>query len=183
MKVISGIYKGRKLKFIKDKEIRPSKDIVREAIFDTLRGWIVNKKVLEIFAGSGILGIEAISHGAKKVTFIEKERRCIEVIKENIENLKIEKKSEIIKGDCEYEIEKLENMKYDLIIGDPPYNFPISKLERIMGKIVKLNILKKNGIMVIEHEIKKEIPELESYEVIKRKKYGKTGLTYLRRIK
>jgi len=181
MKVISGIYKGRKLKFIKNKEIRPTKDIVREAIFDTLREWIVNKKVIEIFAGSGILGIEAISHGAKKVIFIEKERKGIEVIKENLKNLDIEKKCEIMKGDCEYEIEKLENFKYDLIIGDPPYEFPVSKLERIMGKIVKLNILKKEGIMVIEHEIKKEIPVVEGLEKIKEKKYGKTGLTYLRR--
>ncbi|MCM8803659.1 MAG: 16S rRNA (guanine(966)-N(2))-methyltransferase RsmD [Candidatus Omnitrophica bacterium] len=183
MKVISGIYKGRKLKFIKDKEIRPTKDIVREAIFDTLREWIVNKKVLEIFAGNGILGIEAISHGAKKVIFIEKEKRGIEVIKENIKNLGIEKKCEIIKGDCEYEIEKLKNIKYDLVIGDPPYDFPISKLERIIEKIVKLNILKKNGILVIEHDRKKEIPKFEGYEIIKNRKYGKTELTYLRRIK
>ncbi len=183
MKVISGLYKGRKLKFIKDKDIRPTKDIVREAIFDTLRAWIVNKKVIELFAGCGILGIEALSHGAKKVIFIEKEKRCIEIIKENIENLKLEKKCEILKGDCEYEIEKLENLKYDLIISDPPYDFPVSKLERIMEKIVKLNILKKNGILVIEHEFKRKIPIVEGFEIIKEKKYGKTGLTYLRRIK
>ncbi|MCS7181269.1 MAG: 16S rRNA (guanine(966)-N(2))-methyltransferase RsmD, partial [bacterium] len=164
MKVISGIYKGRKLKFIKNKEIRPTKDIVREAIFDTLRGWIVNKKVIELFAGSGILGIEAISHGAKKIIFIEKDKRGVQMIKENIENLGIIKKCEIIKGDCEFEIEKLENIKYDLVIGDPPYEFPISKLERIMEKIVKLNILKKNGLMVIEHEYKKEIPVVEGLE-------------------
>lgn len=183
MRIISGLLKGRKLKFIKDKNIRPTKDVVREAIFDTLRGWIENKKVIEIFAGSGILGIEAISHGAKKVIFIEKEKRAIEVIRENIENLKIEKKCEIIKGDCEYEIEKLENLKYDLVIGDPPYDFPVSKLERIMEKMVKLNILKKNGILVIELEVKKEIPVPEDYEIIKKRRYGKTSLTYLRRIK
>jgi len=182
MRVISGLYKGRKLKFIKDKDIRPTKDIVREAIFDTLRAWIVNKKVIDLFAGCGILGIEALSHGAKKVIFIEKEKKCIEIIKENIENLKL-KNCEIIKGDCEYEIEKFENEKYDLIIGDPPYDFPVSKLERIIEKIVKLNILKKNGILVIEHEFKKEVPVVEGLEVIKKKKYGKTGLTYLRRIK
>jgi 16S rRNA (guanine966-N2)-methyltransferase len=182
MRIISGLYKGRKLKFIRNKDIRPTKDIVREAIFDTLRAWIVNKKVIELFAGCGILGIEALSHGAKKVIFIEKEKKCIEIIKENIENLKL-KNCEIIKGDCEYEIEKLENLKYDLIIGDPPYDFPVSKLERIIEKIVKLNILKKNGILVIEHEFKKEVPVVEGFEVIKKKKYGKTGLTYLRRIK
>ncbi|HOK56858.1 MAG TPA: 16S rRNA (guanine(966)-N(2))-methyltransferase RsmD [bacterium] len=183
MRVISGLYKGRKLKFIKDKEIRPTKDIVREAIFDTLRGWIVNKKVLEMFAGSGILGIEAISNGAKKIIFIEKDKRGIKVIKENIESLGIEKKCEVIKGDCEYEIEKLQNMKYDLIIGDPPYEFPISKLERIMQKILELNILKKNGIMVIEHQFKREMPVIEGYEIIKKRKYGKSCLTYFRRIK
>lgn len=183
MKVISGLYKGKKLKFIKDKEIRPTKDVVRKAIFDSLRGWIVNKKVIEIFAGSGILGIEAISHGAKKVIFIEMNRKGIEIIRENIKSLNLEKKCEIIKGDCEYEIEKLENSRYDLIIGDPPYDFPVSKLERIIEKIIKLNILKKNGIMVIEHEFKKELPIINGYELIKKKKYGKTGLTYLRRIK
>jgi 16S rRNA (guanine966-N2)-methyltransferase len=183
MKIISGIYKGRKLKFIKDKEIRPTKDIVREAIFDTLREWIVNKKVLEIFAGSGILGMEAISHGAKKITFIEKDKKCIKVIKENIENLGVEKYCGLIKGDCEYEIEKLENMKFDLIIGDPPYEFPISKLERIMQKIIELNILKKRGIMVIEHQFKRELPFVEGLEIIKKRKYGRACLTYFRRIK
>ena len=183
MRVISGIYKGRKLKFIKNQDIRPTKDVVREAIFDSLRGLIVNKKVMEIFAGSGLLGIEAISHGAKKVIFIEMNKRGIEIIKENIKSLDLEKKCEVIKGDCEYEIEKLRNFKFDLIIGDPPYDFSISKLERIMEKIIKLNILKKNGIMVIEHEFKKNLPVVEGYEVIKKKKYGKTGLTYLRRIK
>jgi len=183
MRVISGLYKGRKLKFIKDKEIRPTKGIVREAIFDTLRAWIVNKKVIELFAGCGMLGIEALSHGAKKIIFVEREKKCVEIIKENIKNLKLEKKCEILKGDSEYEIEKLENLKYDLIISDPPYNFPVSKLERIMEKIVKLDILKKNGILVIEHEFKKEVPIVEGFELIKKKKYGKTGLTYLRRIK
>ncbi|MCM8806805.1 MAG: 16S rRNA (guanine(966)-N(2))-methyltransferase RsmD [Candidatus Omnitrophica bacterium] len=183
MKIISGIYKGRKVEFIKNKDVRPTKDIVRKAIFDTLRSWIVNKKVIELFAGCGILGIEALSHGAKKVIFIEKEKKAIEVIKKNISNLGLEKKCEIIKGDCEYEIEKLENFKYDLIIGDPPYEFPISKLERIMEKIVKLNVLKKRGIIVIEHSYKKEIPVVEGLEKIKERKYGKTSLTYMRRIK
>lgn len=183
MKIISGLYKGRKLTFIKDKNIRPTKNIVREAIFDSLREWIVNKKVIEIFAGSGVLGIEALSHGAKKVIFIEKEKKAIEVIKKNIENLELSKKCEILKGDCEYEIEKLKDVKYDLVIGDPPYEFPISKLERILGKMVKLNILKKNGIIVIEHHFKKEIPTINGLEVFKKKKYGKTGVTFLRRIK
>ncbi|MCM8785367.1 MAG: 16S rRNA (guanine(966)-N(2))-methyltransferase RsmD [Candidatus Omnitrophica bacterium] len=183
MRVISGIYKGRKLKFIKDQNIRPTKDVVREAIFDSLREWIVGKKVVEIFAGSGILGIEAVSHGAKKVIFIEKDKKGIEVIKENIKSLGIEKKCEILKGDCEYEIEKLENIKYNLVIGDPPYDFSVSKLQRIIEKIKELNILKKGGIMVIEYDYKKEIPVVEGYEVIKRRKYGRTSLTYLRRIK
>ncbi|MCM8808595.1 MAG: 16S rRNA (guanine(966)-N(2))-methyltransferase RsmD [Candidatus Omnitrophica bacterium] len=183
MRVISGIYKGRKLKFIKNKDIRPTKDVVRKAIFDSLRGWMVGKKVVEIFAGNGILGIEAVSHGAKKIIFIEKDKKGIETIKENIKILGIEKKCEIIKGDCEYEIEKLENIKYDLIIGDPPYLFPISKLQRIIEKIKELNILKKGGIIVIEYDYKKEIPVVDGYEVIKRRNYGKTGLTYLRRIR
>ncbi|MFN4227613.1 MAG: 16S rRNA (guanine(966)-N(2))-methyltransferase RsmD [Candidatus Ratteibacteria bacterium] len=183
MRVISGIYKGRKLKFIKNKDIRPTKDVVREAIFDTLREWIVDKKVVEIFAGSGILGIEAISHGAEKVIFIEKDKKGVEVIKENIKNLGIENKCEILKGDCEFEIEKLANIKYNLVIGDPPYEFSISKLQRIIEKIRKLNVLKKDGIMVIEHNYKKEVPLIEGYEIIKKRKYGKTCLTYLRRIK
>ena len=99
MRVISGYLSGRKLFFSgKKKDLRATKDVVREAIFDSLREWIVDKKVLEIFAGTGALGIEAVSHGAKEVVFIEEKREAVNYIKQNIEQLGISEVCSVKRG-------------------------------------------------------------------------------------
>ena len=90
MKVISGHLKGRRLFFPADKKaLRPTKDLIREAIFDVLRGWVADKRVLDLFAGTGALGIEAVSHGAREVVFIESERGALNIIRKNLEILGI----------------------------------------------------------------------------------------------
>lgn len=179
MRVIGGIHKGKKLLFIKDKNIRPTKDVVREAIFDTLRGWIINKKVIELFAGTGAIGIEAISEGAEKVIFVENNRKAVGILKKNIAKVGIEEKTVVLKGSVEERIKEMRNFKYDLVIADPPYEFPTKKLKDLIETIIDSQVINENGIIVVEHRIKYTIPESEKFVVYKKKKYGKTSVSYL----
>ncbi len=183
MKIITGYLSGRKIDFIKSKSIRPTKNIVRKAIFDVLREWIVGKKVIELFAGTGILGIEAISNGAEKVIFVEVEKKCIDLIKKNLKQLNIEEKAEVKKGYVEDMIEQFKDIKYDLIIIDPPYDYSEEKIGKIINKVVKFNVINKNGIIVYEHRKDSKIFEINGIEIYKRKNYGKTEVIYLRRRK
>lgn len=183
MRIIGGIHKGKKLFFIKEKDVRPTKNVVREAIFDTLRGWIVNKKVIELFAGTGAIGIEAISEGAEKVIFVENRKKAINILRKNISHIGIENKTVILKGEVEDKIIEMKNFKYDLLIADPPYEIPEEKMEKIIEKVIDLNLINEEGIIVVEHKSKYSIPESEKFEVFKKRKYGKTALSYLKRKK
>lgn len=181
MRVISGYLKGRKLFFPeKSKGLRATKDIVREAIFDSLRGWIVDRKVLEIFAGTGALGIEAISHGAKEVVFVEEDTEAINCIKKNIEHLGISEICNVKKGRVEQSIIEFTEKNFDLIIADPPYDYPSSRIAQILKNILELHILNEDGIIVIEHNRKTPIPEVDGFVIYKEKKYGKSMVSYIR---
>lgn len=181
MRVISGYLKGRKI-FFPEKKIRATKDIVREAIFDTLRGWIVNKRVLEIFAGSGALGIEAISHGAKEVVFLEEDREAIDCIRRNIEHLGISELCTVKKGKVEDSIQQFRNERFDLIIADPPYDYSSNKILQFLKNIVELEVLDEDGIIVIEHSKERILPEVNNLTVYKEKFYGKTVVSYIKTV-
>ena len=179
MKVISGIFKGRKILFLKKGDIRPTKNIVKRSIFDSLNEWIIGKEVLDIFAGTGALGIEAISRGAKKVVFVESMREAVKVIRKNVENLQL-KNVEIIKGDVGKVLKYLEDRKFDLVIADPPYEYSEKMLGKLLEKIGS-EILKEEGIIVVEYSAKKKLPEIKGLKVYRSKKYGNTSITFLRK--
>jgi len=179
MKVISGIFKGRKILFLKKGDIRPTKNIVKRSIFDSLNEWIIGKEVLDIFAGTGALGIEAISRGAKKVVFVESMREAVKVIRKNVENLQL-KNVEIIKGEVGKVLKYLEDRKFDLVIADPPYEYSEKMLGKLLEKIGS-EILKEEGIVVVEYSAKKKLPEIKGLKVYRSKKYGNTSITFLRK--
>ncbi len=181
MKVISGYLKGRRLFFpAGSKSLRPTKDLIREAIFDVLRGWIADKRVLDLFAGTGALGIEAISHGAREVVFVELEREAISIIKKNIETLGITGQCSIRKGKAEKIIEELSKEKFDLIIADPPYGYPENKIASMLKSIVRFQMICQGGVAIIEHRSRYLLPEVEGLTVYKEKIYGKNKVSYLK---
>ncbi|MCM8761793.1 MAG: 16S rRNA (guanine(966)-N(2))-methyltransferase RsmD [Candidatus Omnitrophica bacterium] len=181
MRVISGYLKGRRLFFPeKRKELRATKDVVREAIFDSLRGWVINKRVMEIFAGTGALGIEAISHGAKEVVFVEEDREAVNCIKKNIEHLGISEYCTVKRGKAEQLVEEFSDEKFDLIIADPPYGYPTGKIVQILRNILELKILDDEGIIVIEHNKRNVLPETDGFTVYKEKFYGKSVVSYIK---
>ncbi|MEO0255249.1 MAG: RsmD family RNA methyltransferase, partial [candidate division WOR-3 bacterium] len=124
IKIKAGFLKGKNI-YVPD-FIRTTQDKVKKGIFDILGNKVINSIFLDLFAGSGNIGIEAISRGAKFCYFVEKSQKCIEVIKKNIKELKIEDKTKIIKIDAERFVKKSEE-KFDVIFADPPYNYKIKR--------------------------------------------------------
>ena len=183
MRVISGKSRGKKLVSLEGLNTRPTLDRVIEALFNIIQFDIVDKDVLDLFAGSGALGIEAISRGAKSATFCDNSREAIKVIKTNIENTNNIDRSTIINKDFIEALEKLEkeNKKFDIIFLDPPYKTDFS--EKAIKKIIDSNLLSKEGIIILEtDDIKKEETiQNEGIEIFDKREYGRVILIFIRK--
>ena len=165
MRVISGKYKGRILEGFDIKGTRPTMDRVKESMFASIQIYLKDSICLDLFAGSGSLGIEALSNGAKKCYFVDNNKIAIEKIKKN--TLGIDNK-EIIQKDCFKALLEFKNkVKFDLILLDPPYHDNL--LNQILEKIAEYNLLNENGIIVCELENETLNTNLT---LIKEKKYG-----------
>ncbi len=169
MRIISGKYKGRKIKALDIMDVRPTSDKVRGALFNILGEKIRNSSFLDLYAGSGAVGIEALSRGAKNVYFVEDDFKVFKLIQENIANLKIKEDYEILK-------DFPKQKKFDIIFLDPPYTkADIKDLELINEN----NLLADNGIIIFEHD---KILNFKSacFELFYEKKYGKTLLSFFK---
>ena len=180
MRVIAGEYRHRKLLYPEDdSSIRPTKDRVREAFFSAL-GDLYNKSFLDLYAGCGAMGIEAISRGAKYSTFVDKSEKSISFVKKNIASLGIESQVEIInKSDLEALVTfKNQGRYFDVIYLDPPYESELytPALEYIFNN----DLIDKNGVVAIEHNRKIEINPLWNVR-IKEYHYGEILVTILRK--
>ncbi len=174
MRIISGIAKGRRINAPKGVKIRPTSDRVKEAIFNTITPLINNSEFLDLFAGTGNIGIEALSRGATRCTFVDQSPQAIKFIKANIANLAFEDRSRIIKGDVRKITDRLEG-NYDIIFMDPPYGCDL-----VLPVLKKLNLLlKEAGIVVVETEHKIELPShCDMFRLIKVSRYGDTQVAY-----
>ncbi len=175
MRVDSGIYKGRKLIENKYDHIRPTTDKVKQALFVKLQFFVPNKKVLDLFCGTGAIGIEALSRGAESVLFVDKDFRSCNLTKENLKNLRINAK--VVKCDAVKFVEVCKE-KYDLVILDPPYKSGL--YEKILPKLKP--ILNDGAIIVCEHASNDTFSYLP-FKVFDEKKYGNITLTYLEKDK
>lgn len=184
MRVISGKARGKKLVSLEGLNTRPTLDRVKEALFNIIQFDIENKDVLDLFAGSGALGIEALSRGAKTATFCDNSYDAMQIIKTNITNTHNEKNSIVINKDYNLALNSLskQNKKFDIIFLDPPYkaDFGIKALEMI----IKLNILAEEGFIILETDDEKKeqnIREIEGLKVFDKRKYGKIMLIFIRK--
>ena len=171
MRVDSGLFKGRRLLENKFEHIRPTTDKVRQALFTKLQFFLPNKRVLDLFCGTGALGIEALSRGASEVVFVDKDARSASMTRENLKNLGV--KAKVIRCDAVKFVESCEE-KFDLIILDPPYKSGL--YEKIVPKLFPL--LEEDGIIVCEHD-KKDVFNYSPFVIYDEKRYGNTVLTYL----
>lgn len=166
MKIISGKYKSRIINGYDINGTRPTMDRVRESLIATIYPYLKDAIVLDLFAGTGSLGLEAISNGAKEVTFVDINKKCLDEINKTINSISIEEKVNLINNDYITAL-KLFNKKFDLIFLDPPYHE--NKLNEAIKMIEELDLLNKGGIIVSEYE---EENPISNYELIKEKKYG-----------
>jgi 16S rRNA (guanine(966)-N(2))-methyltransferase RsmD len=185
MRIIGGEYKSRSIAMPRGVEMRPTQDKVREALFNIL-GDISGRKVLELFAGSGAFGIEAISRGAGSVTFVDNNFRCVQTIKSNLESLGVPKtKYSIIKGNALSVPEKFrapapEFGRYDIVFLDPPYYKDMAK--KCLINIDSYDIVSPVGLVIVEHSKKDALyAELERFVFVDERRYGDTVITIYKR--
>lgn len=173
MRVDAGKYKGRRLLENKYDHIRPTTDKVRQALFVKLQFFVPDARVLDLFCGTGAMGIEAISRGAEKVVFVDKDARSVQMTKNNLKLLGIENK--VFKCDALIFLERCTE-QFDLIILDPPYKSGL--YEKVLSKISEKNLLADDGIIVCEHA-KEDDFDYQGFVVQDEKRYGTIMLTYL----
>lgn len=178
LRVISGKYKSRKLKEVKTLNTRPTTDKNKETIFNSIGQYFDGGKALDLFSGSGSLGIEALSRGMVSCDFVDMDISAIRVIAENIKALKIDEEYQVIKRDA-VSFLKTTTKQYDLIFVDPPYALRL--YDEILNIIDSRQLLNKNGIIVMESDNKTIIDSFQDMIVQKEKKLGQSKITILRR--
>ena len=182
MRVISGIRKGHKLKVPKGKNVRPTEDKVKESLFNILGPISEDSIVLDLFAGTGSIGIEFLSRGAKEAFFVDKSFESINTIKENLNHTKLVDDAKVIKGNSLGKLDYFEelNMKFDYIYIDPPYNDGKILLE-VLKSLNNKFILSDNGVIILEYDrdVNIEYENLKFQEVDKRT-YGSKVISFLK---
>lgn len=180
MRIISGKARGTKLYTLEGTNTRPTLDRVKESIFNIIQGNIENATVLDLFAGSGAIGLEMLSRGAKKAVLCDNSKEAVGIIKKNIEKTHSQEKAEIYNSDFETCLEKIKNQKFDIIYLDPPY--ATDYIYKSLSKIIELGITKKESLIIIETDdeqrILKEIEKIE-VKIIDKRKYGRATIIFL----
>lgn len=178
MRVIAGKYRARILREFDITSTRPTLDRVKEAIFSSIQFDILNSSVLDLFAGTGALGIEALSRGAKDVTFVDKDARAIKLIKEN--TMGMTESFEVCQADYDVFLNKTKK-KFDIIILDPPYASDYG--EKAIKIILKKNLLNDGGVLVYEKSADSMFSFSEEGFFMKTKQYGMVEVVFLRKEK
>ena len=179
MRVITGKARGIQLKTPDGMLTRPTADRVKEALFSIINFDIPGAKVLDLFGGTGQLGIEALSRGATAATFVDAREESCKLIRENLKRTKLEQDAKVIRSDYLDYLSRCRE-QYDIIFLDPPYAEVF--LENAIKKITEIDILHSNGIIVAERPLGKELPwEFEGFTRSKDYKYGKVLLTIYRK--
>jgi len=187
MRVIAGIYRSRILKSLKGLELRPTSDRLRETLFNVLAPRIAGARFLDLFAGTGAVGIEALSRGASEVVFIEKHARAAALIRKNLDSLGIRSGATVFAMDALRGLEKLAALSksgsapFDLIFLDPPY-IAAEEYSRVLEFLGSADLLAPDGIVIAEHrrnfDVREAQCELRRFRVLKQ---GDAALSFYRR--
>lgn len=179
MRVITGTARGIQLKTPDGMTTRPTTDRVKEAMFSIIQFELPGASVLDLFGGTGQLGIEALSRGAKNAVFVDAGEQACKLIRENLKRTRLEGKGSVIRSDYLDYLHKTRE-QFDVILLDPPYAEVF--LENALKCITEIDILRSNGIIMTERPLGKELPlEFEGYTRSRDYKYGKILLTIYRK--
>jgi len=187
MRVIAGTYRSRILKSLKGRALRPTSDRLRETLFNVLGADVAGSRLLDLFAGTGAIGIEALSRGAVEVVFIENHAPAAALIRRNLESIGVRKGATVLAADVVRGLEKLASEKrgetccFDFIFLDPPYD-SANDYARVLESLGSGNLLSPSGLVIAEHRRNFDLPEgmgaLQCYRVLKQ---GDAALSFYRR--
>jgi 16S rRNA (guanine966-N2)-methyltransferase len=175
MRVVAGTLRGRPIVAPEGEGTRPTTDRAREATFNSLvsLGAVEDAKVIDLFAGSGAMGIEALSRGAASCAFLERDRKALDSIRHNVKTLQLADNTTVLSGDVMTNVVALRNV--DLVLADPPYDF-----DRWADLLTVLNLVIAPGGVVVT-ESGREIQPPEGWEAIRSKRYGRAWVAFLQR--
>ena len=180
LRVISGNLKGRKLYTLPGKDIRPTSDRLRESIFNILSSRVSDAVFLDLFAGTGALGIEALSRGARFGVFIDKYNHAFDVIKKNIRLCSLDTKSKIIKWDIGKNLNCLIPVQhmFDMVFMDPPYHQ--NMVDKALNHLLQSQKLMNNACVIIEHSpLESILVNVSGLKAVDQRKYGKSVVSFL----
>lgn len=176
MRVVTGIAKGRRLKAPEGLSTRPTTDNVKESVFNILQLDMKDKRILDLFAGSGQMGIECLSRGAAEAVFVDRDRKAVRIIKENLETCGFSAK--VLCADALSFLEHCD--RFDLIFIDPPYDSGL--YEKVLRTVNVVDILLDDGIIIVESRVGEELPELvPPYRKGRDYRYGNTKISLYHR--
>lgn len=181
MRIISGKARGTKLYTLEGLETRPTLDRVKESLFNIIQADIPESIVLDLFAGSGAIGLEFASRNAKKVYMCDSSKNAIQIIKRNIEKTHLEDKIQLLNTDFKAMLSKLESKKFNYIYLDPPYK--TDYIKQALEKILQLNMVDKDSLIIAEtDELEKVLKEIENLklEIVDQRKYGRANIIFLK---
>lgn len=181
MIITGGKLKGKKLKTPRGEDARYSSAMLKEALFSMIFDDILDATFIDLFAGSGAVGLEALSRGASKAILVEKDNERINIIKDNIKTLKLQNVTQLIPASIEKVLEQQILPQANIIFMDPPY--PIATPDYIkpfFTKVLQTNILAENGLLILEYPAYDKVDKysIEGLELFKDKRYGKSGLCF-----
>ena len=178
MRVITGTARGRRLKELQGRETRPTTDKVKESIFSIIQFDLEGRRVLDLFAGTGQLGIEALSRGAKECVFVDQRKDAVALVRENLELCRLTESARVRQGDALAYLKSGE--RFDIIFLDPPYGSGL--LEQALADITRFDICREHGIIVAESAAEQVLPPVEPpYALYREYRYGKIKLTVYHR--
>ena len=185
MRITGGEFGGRILKVPKTDAIRPTQDRVREALFSIIQCEIAGADFLDLFAGSGAVGLEALSRGAKSVTFVEANRRHVAVLRENIDGFRLQSTAvDVVVADAYRWMERYSGPGFSIGFADPPYALGEEKgYAQVLASLLARNVIRPGGLFIAEMTAVQKAEETPGWELIRDRTYGKTRLCMWRRIK
>ena len=181
MRIVGGKFKGRKLRSVRGTRTRPTADRTREAIFNIIAFQLQDVRVLDLFAGTGALGIEALSRGAQSAVFIDISKPSLSILRENLAGLCVESSTRIIRWDITANLNCLLSMPraFDLIFMDPPYNQNL--IMPALGHLHASQSLDSDALVIVEHSSREPVePDRLPFDIVDRRQYGKTLVSFLR---
>lgn len=183
MRITGGEFGGRNLRVPDSEAIRPTQDRVREALFNILMPEIAQAEFLDLFAGCGAVGLEALSRGAKRVTFVEQDRRHLAALRQNLETMAPDRATEVIGAEVYRWLQRYAGAGFTMVFADPPYRLGEERgYASVLATLAARGVVRPNGLFIAEMTAVQKAEETPGWDLLRDRTYGKTRLCIWRRL-